>query len=30
MLLVFEVRKVPLGDYLPALIVAPALAWLFF
>jgi len=30
MLLVFDVRKVPLGDFLPALVVAPALAWLFF
>jgi uncharacterized protein len=29
-LLVFEVRKVKIGDYLPALIVAPLLAWLFF
>jgi uncharacterized membrane protein YqgA involved in biofilm formation len=29
-LLVFEVRKVQLGDYLPALIVAPLLAWWFF
>ncbi len=27
-LLVFEVRKVQIGDYLPALIVAPLLAWL--
>lgn len=29
-LLVFEVRKVQIGDYLPALFVAPLLAWLFF
>lgn len=29
-LLVFEVRKVPIGDFLPALLVAPLLAWLFF
>jgi len=29
-LLVFEVRKVKIGDYLPALIVAPLLAWLLF
>lgn len=29
-LLVFEVRKVQIGDYLPALVVAPLLAWLFF
>ncbi len=29
-LLVFEVRKVQIGDYLPALVIAPLLAWLFF
>lgn len=29
-LLVFDVKKVELGDFLPALLVAPALAWLFF
>lgn len=29
-LIVFEVRKVEIGDFLPALVVAPALAWLFF
>ena len=28
-LIVFEVKKVELGDYLPAIIVAPALAWVF-
>ncbi len=28
-LIVFEVKKVELGDYLPALAVAPTLAWLF-
>jgi hypothetical protein len=27
-LIVFEVKKVELGDYLPAILVAPALAWL--
>ena len=29
-LLVFEVRKVQIGNYLPALVAAPLLAWLFF
>lgn len=29
-LLVFEVRKVKIGDYLPAILFAPLLAWLFF
>lgn len=28
-LIVFEVKKVELGDYLPAIAVAPAVAWLF-
>jgi len=28
-LIIFEVKKVELGDYLPAMLVAPALAWLF-
>jgi uncharacterized membrane protein YqgA involved in biofilm formation len=29
-LLVFDVRKVQIGDYLPALLLAPLLARLFF
>lgn len=29
-LIVFEIRKVEIGDFLPSLLVAPALAWLFF
>jgi hypothetical protein len=28
-LIVFEVKKVELGDYLPAILVAPALAYAF-
>jgi len=28
-LVIFEIRKVELADYLPALAVAPLLAWLF-
>ena len=28
-LLVFEVRKVPIGDFLPAVLIAPLLAWFF-
>lgn len=28
-LLIFEIRKVPVTDYLPSLIVAPTLTWLF-
>ena len=28
-LLIFEVRKVPVTDYLPSLIFAPLLTWLF-
>lgn len=28
-MIVFELKKVELGDYLPAMAVAPALAWLF-
>jgi hypothetical protein len=28
-LIIFEVRKVELANYLPALVIAPLLAWLF-
>jgi uncharacterized protein len=28
-LLIFEVRKVPVTDYLPSLVFAPLLTWLF-
>ena len=28
-LLIFEIRKVPVTDYLPSLIFAPLLTWLF-